>query len=536
MTRLSSFAVAVSLLLGCVIAQASNPVPTITSFSPPSVYAGGPSFNLTVNGTGFVSSTVIYWSNFDPPLTTTYVSSTQVTAEVPAAYITSPTSTYIYAYNPPPGGGSSGELEYLVIALDPQLSSIGPTAVVAGSGATTLTLNGYNFMNGASVLWNNRKIPTTYVNSGEVQAQLTATQTSKPAIVQIAVQNPSPGGLSSSLNFNVSYPALVRTLNIPANDLVWDPKAQLIYASLPSSYGTHGNSIAVINPINGKVTAYHFVGSEPTQLAISADSSYLYVGLNGNGSVQRMILPGFTPDINVSLGASEYGGLNTAGALQVSPGNSHTFAVALGNSECCGSGGSLEFFTDTTQLPDSITYPTVSSIQFASPSVLYGYSDDTLIEVAVNSSGGTLTTQWSDALSGYGNIVYDAGLIYGDSGQVFNPATGELIGSYDVGGNYSSSNYLLPESAINSTFVVGYTPFYSSFGITSYNLSRFTPNAVINLSQLTGSLTPTLINWGTNGLAFVMNANGCCGTAYYQTILVQSSMMEPPSGKNSKNR
>ena len=341
------------------------------------------------------------------------------------------------------------------------------------------------------------------------------------------MHNPAPGGLSPILDFNVSYPAQVRTLNIPANDLVWDPKAQLIYASLPSSYGTNGNSIAVINPLSGKILAYHFVGSEPTQLALSADSSYLYVGLNGDGSVQRMILPSFALDINVSLGTSEYGGLNIASGLQVSPGDPHTFAVALGSEYF---GGPLEFFTDTTLLPDSISSPTVNSIQFANSSALYGYGSNTLIQVAVNSSGGTLTTQRDDVLSGYGGIVYDAGLIYDDLGQVFNTATGELAGSYDVGGGCcGSSSDLLPESANNSTFVVGITPFFSSFGITSYNLSQFTPNAIINLSQFSGTITPTFISWGTEGLAFVINTGQCCGNPEYQTVLVHSLMMKSMS-------
>ena len=522
--RLYSTLTIILLVFCCAIAQAQNPMPSISSFSPPAVYAGGPSFKLTVKGTGFISSTVIYWASFDPPLTTTYVSGTEVTAIVPAAYITGETTTFIYAYNPPPGGGQSQSVEYAVIDPDPSLSSLAPAAVVAGSPATMLTISGSNFMQGASALFNNQKAPTTYVNSSELQVQIPKSQLTKPEIVQVAVQNPAPGGLSPTLNFNVSYPAQVKTLNIPANDLVWDSKAQLIYASLPSSYGTNGNSIAVINPLSGKITAYHFVGSEPTQLALSADSSYLYVGLNGNGSVQRMILPSFAMDINVSLGTNVFGELNTASALQVSPADPHTFAVGVGS---VNFGGPLEFFTDTTLLPNAITNPTVNSIQFANSSTLYGYGNNTLIEVAVNSSGGTLTTQWNDALTGNGAIVYDAGLIYDNSGQVFNPATGELVGSYDVnGGCCGPSNDLLPESANKSTFVVGITPFFSSFGITSYNLSQFTPEAIINLSQFNGGITPTFISWGAEGLAFVIDVGQCCGNPEYQTVLVQSLMMK----------
>lgn len=221
--------------------------------------------------------------------------------------------------------------------------------------------------------------------------------------------------------------------------------------------------------------------------------------------MQRLILPSFSLDINVSLGTSEYGGVNTAGALGVSPADSHTFAVSIGNSEnCCGGGGPLEFFTDTTLLSNSISYPAISAFQFASATTLYGYSDDTLSQVTVNSSGGTLTTQWNDLLTGSGGIQYDAGLIYGSGGQVMNPTTGELVGSYDVGESCcSSSNDLLAESTIGRTFFAGVSPFFSSLGITSYNLSEFTPIAVINLSQLGGSVAPTFISWGTNGLAFV---------------------------------
>ena len=205
--------------------------------------------------------------------------------------------------------------------------------------------------------------------------------------------------------------------------------------------------------------------------------------------------PSFALDINVSLGINEFGQLNTASGLQVSPGNPHTFAVAVASQSF---GGPLEFFTDTSLLPNAITNPAVTSIQFADAGTLYGYGNQTLIQVAVNSSGGTLTTQWGALSNNYGGIVYDGGLIYYNLGQVFNPATGELVGGYDVGGTCCGSpNDLLPESSKNATFVVGITPFFSSFGITSYNLSQFTPNAVIDLSQINGSITPTFISWGT---------------------------------------
>lgn len=508
-----------------LLGTGGNPIPTVTSLSPPTVYAGSSGITLTVNGSSFLPSSVVYLNN--SPLPTTYKSSTQLTALVPGSDLLQNYELNIGVVNPPPGGGGSTVIPLQVVALDPTLSDVSPSSLVAGAAATPIVLNGNNFMSGATVLWNGTPLPATYVSASQLQVQLKAAYFLRPEIVQLAVSNPAPGGVSTPVTFNVTYPATVRILNIPANDLAWDPYAQRIYASVPSSYGSDGNTIAVINPTSGGVAGYYFAGSEPTKLALSNDGEYLYTGLNGDGSVQRLIVPAFTPDINVSLGTSEYGGVNTANDLKVSPGDSHTFAVTL-NSGCCGN-SPLQFFKDASLLADSVTSASISYIQFASASTLFGYSGGgTVSDVSVDASGGKLTTEWNDLITGYGDIQYDAGLIYGSGGQVLNPETGDLVGTYDVGGQYENSNFLLPESAINSVFLIGNSPFFSALGITSYNLSHFTPNAVVNLSQINGSAAHSFISWGYNGLAFVSESD-CCGSESYQVVIVQSSMMQPVS-------
>ena len=499
-----------------------NPLPTLTSLSPPSAYVGNPGFTLTANGSGFVSGSTLYWEN--NPLTTTYVSGTQVTAPIPASFLTNTNSYFVVVGNPAPGGGFTGSINFNVVGLNPQLGSISPTSLVAGSAPTSITVNGGNFLSGTKVLWNGKPLSTTYVSVNQLQAQLTTAELGKPQIAQVSISNPPPGGISATQNFNVTFPATVHVLDLPANDLVWDPYTRNIYASLPSSFGTNGNTIAVINPSNGSLSSYNFAGSEPTALALSQDAKYLYVGLNGSGSVQRFVLPGFTPDININLGSSPFGGLNTAGELQVSPGDSHTFAVSLGGG-CCG--GPLEFFKDSTLLPNSIQNPQISSFQFASASTLYGYAQNVVSQVTVDANGGTVSNQWN-LITGSSGIQYDAGLIYGESGQVLNPQTGQLVGVYDVGGNFNGNNYLIPESVVNRTFVFGTTPFSSSLAITSYDLSHFVPLAVLDLSQLSANATPHYIRWGSNGLAFVTQT-GCCGNGNYQLATAQSSMMLPVS-------
>jgi len=501
-----------------------NPIPNITSLSPPTVYVDSPSTTITINGTGFLASSVASLQSYPntTSLPTTFVSATQIKAKVPDTVLSSQGQISLYVTNPAPGGGagSSGTLQ--VIAPEPTVNNLSPTSIVAGTASEAILINGQNFGSGAKVQWNGTSIPTTYLNSGQLQIQPTTTELADAGIVQLTVTNPSPGTISPSTSFDLTYPITVTVLDLPANDIVWDPFAQRIYASLPSSYGANGNSIAVINPSTGAVAGYHFAGSEPTQLALDSTSKFLYVGLNGDGSIQRLNLPGFTDDIVIGLGNNS-DGPNLAAAIAVSPTNSDLIAVAVSDNSCCSaSAGPLQFFTNATKLADSVTSPEASQISFASGTTLYGYYSDTVSEVTVSSTGGTLTQQWNNLVTG-NTFQYSGGLIFGGSGEEFNPVTGLLQGTFDVGSTCCSAAQVLPDSAIDRAFALAQTPFFSSFGITSYNLSQFTPLAVASLAEFGSNPNSTsdLIQWGPNGLAFIMTS-GCCGTPTTQIVLVQS--------------
>ena len=502
--------------------------PTITTISPLTAYVNGASFTLTVVGTNFVSGAVVYMGYSGSPLTTTFVSSTKLTAEVPASLLTSSYSYGVYVTNPP--NLTSNTVNFYVVGLDPTISSVSPFDAIAGSQPGAIMVNGNNFASGASILWNGVPVSTTFVSPNQLQFTLTKAQLSMPRIAQLAVSNPAPGGISSTINFDVTYPAKTTVLDLPANDIVWDPYAQRIYVSLPSSYGSNGNTIAVVNPYTGKILKYYFAGSEPNQLALSSDSKYLYVGLNGNGSVQRLILPSFTHDIDVPLVGNGLGG-SVAVSLGVSPSDDHTFAAAEAAMGCCGAIG-LYFYKDSTELVNYVPYPQIDDLIFASGSTLYGYNSGTLSDIAVDSNGGTLSGQWNGLVQGTA-IAYAGGLIYGNGGQVLNPSTGLLVGTYDlIGGCCYNNTQIVPDPAIDRIFAVGNTPFFSSFGITAYDLQKFTPVAATDLSQFDGSTpSPSFLHWGNNGLAFVITA-GCCGNNPPQLAIVQSPAMFATGSKD----
>ena len=68
---------------------------------------------------------------------------------------------------------------------------------------------------------------------------------------------------------------VIRAIDLPANDLVYHPASQRIWASVPATGGQWGNSVVPIDPATGVVGTAIFVGSEPTRLALTDDGRYL---------------------------------------------------------------------------------------------------------------------------------------------------------------------------------------------------------------------------------------------------------------------
>ena len=92
--------------------KSKNPVPTLTSFSPTSATAGGAAFTLSVIGSGFVAGSTVHWNA--SAHTTTFVSSTQLTAAIAAADIVNAGIAQVTVVNPTPGGGTSAAVSFTI--------------------------------------------------------------------------------------------------------------------------------------------------------------------------------------------------------------------------------------------------------------------------------------------------------------------------------------------------------------------------------------------------------------------------------------
>jgi hypothetical protein len=117
--------------LGLLSSVARAQVPVINQpLVPDAVAPGGPAFNLTVNGTGFVTASVVNWNG--GALTTQFVSGSQLTATVPAEEIATAGTASITVVNPVSGGGTSN-IAYLTVATPPASLLFGPAYSVASN-------------------------------------------------------------------------------------------------------------------------------------------------------------------------------------------------------------------------------------------------------------------------------------------------------------------------------------------------------------------------------------------------------------------
>jgi len=198
----------------------NNPVPTTTFISPTSKNVGDAGFTLTVNGANFISTSAVRFNGSDR--TTTYFSSTQLTASIPASDLTAAGTFNITVFNPAPGGGTSNAQTFTVNPAPvtnnplPATTGISPASKNVGDGTFTLTVNGTNFVPASVVRFNGLDRQTTFVNSTQLTATIYDTDLGWAKTFNITVFNPAPvGGTSNAQTFTVN-PVPITNNPLPA--------------------------------------------------------------------------------------------------------------------------------------------------------------------------------------------------------------------------------------------------------------------------------------------------------------------------------
>jgi len=178
-------------------------LPALVSLQPFTATVNSPDFALQIEGSNFLSGTLVLWN--DTPLPTEFWDSEHLTATVGTDQLSEAGTVTVTTRSPAPGEFISNGLPFAVLALPPIIHQVSPTSTVAGGPQVTLTISGANFHPDAEVLWNGQALPTTFENSGSVRAQVAASLLVSGQSVGLAVRNSTP---QSSISPPVAFEVL----------------------------------------------------------------------------------------------------------------------------------------------------------------------------------------------------------------------------------------------------------------------------------------------------------------------------------------
>ncbi len=299
---------------------------------------------------------------------------------------------------------------------------------------------------------------------------------------------------------------VVRQVALAANDLMYDPKTQKIYASVPGNPG----SIRSIDPTTGDIGPGISVGSQPKKLALSGNGQYLYFGLDGEGAFQRLDLASQTPSPKFSLGSDPFLGPHYVEDIEVIPGSPGSVAISRRYSGVIPQHAGVAIYDNGVLRPTTTPGHTGSNvIEFsASPTRLYGQNLETtefgFRRMIVDSSGvkvqDVFDSFMGDLVSGFGvDIKFEAGRIYTTSGRVIDPEARTVVGTFVLPS--SSGNLVKPDATLGRVFYLTQEGTSGTWKLLAFDMNSRQLLGSETMTGLTG--TPdSLIRWGAKGLAF----------------------------------
>jgi sugar lactone lactonase YvrE len=314
--------------------------------------------------------------------------------------------------------------------------------------------------------------------------------------------------------------------NLMPNHILWDPGTARLYASVPSAAGSWGNSVAVINPATQLIESTIFAGSEPNALAVSSDSQYLYVGVDGAGSIARINLTSHALESQYFLGNQPRQGPVRAQQIAVVPGAPHTYVAILRyKSNPSPNDGGTAVYDDGVQRPTA-TGGNDEMVFSDSPSVLYGYdyqlSGNAQI-MTIDSSGISITKTVTRPVIGVPTrLYYDSGILYVSTGRALIPATPALAGTFNVG----SPRDMAVDGPGGSAYFLADNSTTRKATLLQYDLGKYVLKAYQDLSAPLGSGSE-IAKCGTSGFAVLIYPGIVFANGGFTAI--------PPLGSSASN-
>jgi hypothetical protein len=499
--------------------------PTITAITPESITAPAAATQITILGSGFTPQPVVWMQQ--QMFTPDSVTANKILVTVPSYLLLEPAVIDVSVLS---SGIFSNVVELSVVNPLPVIQSISNSTVVAGSPGFGVTIQATGFVQNTQINVNGVPLASPFAAVNNV-VRIPTSALAQVGTITFSLTNPGPGGgTSNSVTMHViAGNNYLRTVNLTANALVWNPKQQVIYAAVAASSATNGSSITAIDPTTGNIVASQPMPAEPSLLAISDDQQYLYVGMTSTAVIVRLKLPDLSTDIQWTVGptpAPNY--LVSLYAMQTAPGAAHTLAVTQ-ETPAQGGAAELAIYDDGVMRPntgnatiqpsgytnvftwgaDAYTIYATEDTESGGPEFVY----------SVNAQGVSLANTLYGALGSFSNeLIYDSNeaRLYDTSGSVVDASTGKALGSFGMG-----SNTFTIDTAQHLVYLLGGTYYPNGVNILEengnaeiyiYDQDRFTLLNTIVLPEVSYAPgpavdAPAMIRWGTAGLAFNSDAS-----------------------------
>jgi hypothetical protein len=333
------------------------------------------------------------------------------------------------------------------------------------------------------------------------------------------------GGAGGSNTQPLEGGGTLQALPLSTNDLVFDPKRGVLYASRNPTGGAPGNSVITLDPISGTVTHELPVGGLPSVLAISDDASAVYVGVgtldpplsataqvDGADSVRRIDLAAMTAGPPVSLGRDSLRPYTVAQMAAV-PGSSTQVLVSRRHPGLTPEYAGLAVYEGSTLVTELSSYATSGdSIAFVDQATLIGCSNfqspSELMKFSLTSTAIKPGKTLRDVIVGGSRtrIAADGGWIFASDGHAVSAATMESLGRY---ADPQVGSYLTiapaPEPGGSNVWFLGYVGTSRTMALVAFDRTTFQLRRTISLGDLPdpwdfGNI-PALVRW-SGGFAF----------------------------------
>jgi hypothetical protein len=304
-----------------------------------------------------------------------------------------------------------------------------------------------------------------------------------------------------------------QVINQNLTALAVDPTGQILYgttAPVQTPGGTTPSQLIKINPTNAAITTLLSLPAAVSQIAVSQDSSYLYL-LTQAWSTQQLtpaieVLRVRTSDLSIDQTVPLTSIQTSTSQIAVSPLDPNTWSAAIQSQP--------DVWTVTIydgQMARPNAWSVASNVVYGNQalwssdaSTLY-ILDANLNAAPISASGigsGAQLQTGSAAQRGFdfgGNLQLAGGLIYSANGQVLDPTKNTIIGQYSLPAAIPYA--ALTIDTTNNRIFASYSVTVNDVAagtIESYDLSGFTPTWIARLPVGTQPL-----RWGSNGLAWL---------------------------------